>query len=117
LTAAQNGYPGFTNKGCLKNIDTTDFAGLASQIGMYFGAFAIQNKLTTNMESAWAPVIDGDIITDEPLSLIEAGNVKQDLGFYYHENGRNEGETMMRKDDVTYKVLHIMYYILHITCM
>ena len=35
-------------------------------------------------------MIDGNFITSDPLQKIMAGDVKQDLGFYYHENSRDE---------------------------
>ena len=87
----------YGQKFCLKMAPHEALSAQAAQLGQLFAKFAIDNGLTTQMESAWGPVIDGTIISDEPLFKIESGDVKQDLGFYYHEVGRNEGQTMMRK--------------------
>lgn len=86
----------YGHKNCLKGLDVATFAGFAGQLGGLFSLYAIENKMITNAESAWYPVIDGDVITAEPLLNFMAGNVKQDLGFYYHEDSRNEGQSMMR---------------------
>ena len=36
------------------------------------------------------PIIDGNLITADPLQKIINGNVKSDLGFYYHEDSHDE---------------------------
>ena len=36
------------------------------------------------------------MITNEPLQKFISGDVKQDLGFYYHEDSHDEGNSMMR---------------------
>ena len=36
------------------------------------------------------PIIDGDLITADPLQKIMNGDVKPDLGFYYHEDSHDE---------------------------
>ena len=36
------------------------------------------------------PIIDGDLITADPLQKIINGDVKSDLGFYYHEDSHDE---------------------------
>ena len=36
------------------------------------------------------PIIDGNLITADPLQKIIDGDVKSDLGFYYHEDSHDE---------------------------
>ena len=50
----------------------------------------------SQLEMAFAPNIDGDLILGNPRDRVLSGDVKDDLGFYLHEVGRNEGETMVK---------------------
>ena len=83
-------------KTCLQMLPVADFAGLAGLVGPLYSQFAVENQKITQAESSWYPVIDGVMITNEPLQKFISGEVKQDLGFYYHEDSHDEGNSMMR---------------------
>lgn len=85
------------HKTCLQMLPTEDFAQLSGMVGGVYAQFAFEKNKITQAESAWYPVIDGNFITSDPLQKIMAGDVKQDLGIYYHENSRDEGNSMMRQ--------------------
>ena len=50
----------------------------------------LSNFEPLNHQNFRYPIIDGNLITANPLQKIIDGDVKSDLGFYYHEDSHDE---------------------------